>query len=218
MTSSNPFSPPPAPPHITLNSNSRGTPGGDGQRHLAPPSPGVYQQSVNSQEQLLPPRSLGRGDGSPARSPFDDGYTSSSRRSSWQSERTGNPFRDDDSSRPVSRDGSEDDLNTQTVSEKFNITPSAGLLLFPEDIEKDDDLHNPDPGGEPRDCDIFTRRGLVNVGGLALIVLGLLCLFIGYPVLYVYHLANSCAPLISSVRSFRVICPRPTLAPATASA
>lgn len=79
--------------------------------------------------------------------------------------------------------GSEEDLNTQTVSEKYNITPSAGLLLFPEDVEKDDYLHNPDPGGEPRDCDIFTRRGFVNVGGLAFIVLGLLCLFIGYPVL-----------------------------------
>lgn len=178
MNSNNPFSPPAVPPH--------GSP-----THLAPPN--VYQNGSSSQENLIPPSGFGRGDGSPARSPFDDGYTTSSRRSSWQSERTGdsrafgNPFRDgdDDSSRPVSRDGSEDDLNTQTVSEKYNITPSAGLLLFPEDVEKDDYLHNPDPGGEPRDCNVFTRRGLVNVGGLGLITLGLLCLFIGYPVLYV---------------------------------
>lgn len=73
-------------------------------------------------------------------------------------------------------------MNTQTVSEKYNILPLAGngLLLYPEDIEKDDDLHNPD-GDESRDCDIFTKRGFANVGGLALITLGLLTLFIGYP-------------------------------------
>lgn len=75
-------------------------------------------------------------------------------------------------------------MNTQTVSEKYNILPSAGLLLFPEDIEKDDYLHNPDPNEkDQRECDVFTRRGIVNVGGLALITLGLLTLFIGYPVL-----------------------------------
>lgn len=89
-----------------------------------------------------------------------------------------------DDSRAPSRAGSEDDLNTQTVSEKFNILPSAGLLLFPEDVEKDDYLHNPDPNEkEKRDCDIFTRRGMVNVGGLALLTLGIVFLFIGYPVL-----------------------------------
>lgn len=82
-------------------------------------------------------------------------------------------------------------MNTQTVSEKYNILPSAGLLLFPEDVEKDDYLHNPDPNGEPRDCDIFTKRGLVNVGGLAFIVIGILVLFIGYPVLYVYVTSGS---------------------------
>jgi hypothetical protein len=30
------------------------------------------------------------------------------------------------------------DVNTQTVSGKFNIMPTDGLLLFPEDVEKDD--------------------------------------------------------------------------------
>jgi hypothetical protein len=72
------------------------------------------------------------------------------------------------------------------VSEKFNILPSAGLLLFPEDVEKDDYLHNPDPNEkDQRDCDIFTRRGIVNLGGLAILALGLIMLFIGYPILYV---------------------------------
>ena len=93
-----------------------------------------------------------------------------------------NPF--EDSSAP-SRAGSDDDnVNTQTVSEKYNILPSAGLLLFPEDIEKDDWLHNPDPNEKERDCDIWTKRGFVNVGGLALITVGILVLFIGYPILY----------------------------------
>jgi hypothetical protein len=56
--------------------------------------------------------------------------------------------------------------------------------LFPEDVEKDDYMHNPDPnekdGGE---CDVYSGRGIINVGGLALITLGVLILFIGYPVL-----------------------------------
>jgi hypothetical protein len=57
-------------------------------------------------------------------------------------------------------------------------------LLFPEDVEKDDWLHNPDPNDkESRECDVFTRRGMVNIGGLVLISIGLLTLFIGYPVM-----------------------------------
>lgn len=190
MNSNNPFSSPTAPrppPHLIVNSTGRSLPANDSSRSLAPPSPNPYNPN-GSQEHLLLPGGR-RQDASPGRSPFDDGE-SSSRRSSWQSERTGhrNPFDDNDSSRPVSRDGSEEDLNTQTVSEKYNITPSAGLLLFPEDVEKDDYLHNPDPGGEPRDCNMFSSRGIVNVGGLTFIVLGLLCLFIGYPILYVWPL------------------------------
>jgi hypothetical protein len=97
-----------------------------------------------------------------------------------------------DDSRAPSRAGSDEELNTQTVSEKYNILPSAGLLLFPEDVEKDDWLHNPDPNEkEKRDCDIFTRRGLVNVGGLALISIGVLLLFIGYPILTFVHKMSS---------------------------
>ena len=136
---------------------------------------------------LLPPpkmRTRSYRDESPMQSP--SGY--SSRRTSWSSDMTGGPFASPfDDSRAPSRAGSEEDLNTQTVSEKFNIHPSAGLLLFPEDVEKDDYLHNPDPNEkDKRDCDIFTRRGIVNLGGLAILALGLLMLFIGYPILYVF--------------------------------
>lgn len=93
-----------------------------------------------------------------------------------------NPF--GDSRAPSSRSESDDhDVNTQTVSEKFNIMPTDGLLLFPEDVEKDDYLHNPDPADRDRECDIWNRRGVLNVGGLAVLTLGLLVLFIGYPVM-----------------------------------
>ncbi|KAF1808542.1 beta-glucan synthesis-associated protein SKN1 [Eremomyces bilateralis CBS 781.70] len=114
---------------------------------------------------------------------------SASRRSSWSSEASSdsrmNPFASpyDDSRAPSRADSEDEGLNTQTVSEKFNIQPSAGLLLYPEDVEKDDYLHNPGPEDENRECNIFTRRGFVNIGGLALITLGILFLFIGYPIL-----------------------------------
>lgn len=105
--------------------------------------------------------------------------------------RFGEPFVSPfDDSRTPSRGGSEDDgVNTQTASEKYNILPSAGLLLFPEDIEKDDYLHNPDPNDRDRMLwrEFLSKRGLVNVGGLILITLGILVLFIGYPILWVPH-------------------------------
>ena len=198
-------SPPRVPPHIRLNSGqsdllAKETSGQT--RSLIPQNSNnpyrrgplgqsqLYSSEPNqeSSEHLLPPTRTRsnklREEESPGKSLI------SSRRSSWESDRSKdsrgyeNPFRDVSDSRPASRAGSdEENLNTQTVSEKYNILPSAGLLLFREDVEKDDYLHEPDPKGEPRECDIFTRRGLVNVGGLALITLGILVLFIGYPVL-----------------------------------
>ena len=85
----------------------------------------------------------------------------------------------------ASRAGSVEDVNTQTVSEKYTIMPSAGLLLFPEDVEKDDDMHAPDPSDRDKlTCsDLFSKRGCVNVSGLLFITVGVLLLFIGYPVL-----------------------------------
>lgn len=151
---------------------------------------------AESTELLLPPRKSKtrrfRDEDSPMRSPSASGFNS--RRTSWSSEsagsrdsRYGGPFVSPfDDSRAPSRAGSDDGVNTQTVSEKFNILPGAGLLLFPEDVEKDDYLHNPDPSdkdGRLVCADLFSKRGLVNVGGLALITIGILILFIGYPIL-----------------------------------
>ncbi len=97
----------------------------------------------------------------------------SSRRTSWSSEAGSrdsrgsfaNPFANPfDDSRAPSRAGSdEDNVNTQTVSEKYNIMPSAGLLLFPEDVEKDDYLHNPEPGDNDREkCDVHDRYNVTE--------------------------------------------------------
>ncbi len=168
-----------------------------------------YPQS-DSTEHLLPParprHRRFRDDDSPLPSPALSGP--SSRRTSWSEDSDhnrdsrhspfGSPF---DDSRAPSRAGSDDDnyLNTQTVSERYNILPSAGLLLFPEDVEKDDWLHNPDQNEkDARDCDVFTRRGLVNLGGLAFIVLGIFFLFIGLPILYGVPLSSFGIGLSSS--------------------
>ncbi|KAM0719932.1 hypothetical protein Q7P37_004067 [Cladosporium fusiforme] len=154
-------------------------------------APGMQE----SAEHLLPPsrtRTRRFRDEDSARSPSNSGLNS--RRTSWSSEsagsrssRYGGPFVSPfDDSRAPSIVGSEDEgVNTQTVSEKYNILPSAGLLLFPEDVEKDDYLHNPDPNDRDpmKFTDLFTKRGMANVGGLALITLGLLTLFIGYPII-----------------------------------
>lgn len=160
---------------------------------------GVYQSQTpaDSAELLLPPRKSKsnrrfRDEDSPLRSPASvSGFNS--RRTSWSSGSEGSrdsrygPFASPfDDSRAPSRAGSDDEgVNTQTVSEKYNILPSAGLLLFPEDVEKDDWLHTPDPNErEKMNCsDLFSKRGLVNVGGLAFITIGVLILFIGYPIL-----------------------------------
>ncbi|RMZ90701.1 hypothetical protein DV736_g2075, partial [Chaetothyriales sp. CBS 134916] len=213
MSSNNsaPHSPPRVPPHIRLNSGQEDLVTADinnVSRSFAPQSPGprpgtsspeqqnVYDQGrvLESSDQLLQPsRSRPYSSRSHSHSPIASSRRASphsSRRSSFDSDRShdsrafDNPFRDASMSRPGSRAGSDDnDVNTQTVSEKYNILPSAGLLLFPEDVEKDDYLHNPDPGGEPRDCDVFNRRGIVNLGGLGLLTIGILVLFVAYPVI-----------------------------------
>lgn len=78
-------------------------------------------------------------------------------------------------------------LHMQAITEKYNITPSAGLLLYPYDKEDDDKYHDPATEMEDDDhgCDVFTKRGLMNIGGLIFITVGILVLFIGYPVLSV---------------------------------
>ena len=190
-------------PHNTLSSDARARPTPSSLRSLVPPatagrpslsptSPLDPHASTGSQERLLSPNTARsqrlRENNFPIAPNFQSEY--SSRRTSYDSERSyglaNNPFSDSPPSlaRNSVVDSDDGNVTTQTVAEKYNISPSAGLLLFPEDVEKDDYLHNPDPNGkEDRDCDVFTRRGMVNVGGLIFITLGILLLFIGYPVL-----------------------------------
>lgn len=140
----------------------------------------------------------------------------SSRRGSFESQMSRSPFVSPfDDSRAPSRDGSDEELlNTQTVSEKYSILPTDDLLLNLSDIEADDYLHNPGPSDNDRDCNIFTKRGFMNLGGLAFFLGGLLILFIVYPaVSYIrrLHPAGSCnsdpmcisadLPLLQNIRS-----------------
>jgi len=145
---------------------------------------------IGSSEHLLPPKpatKIKKYRDAPSRSSSPGPSIASSTRSSFESNY--GPFADPlDSPVSSSRAGSidDDDLNTQTVAQKYNITPSEGLLLYPHDVEKDDWLHNPQPGEkETRDCEIFGRRSLVNMGGLAFLGIGLAILFVIWPVLYV---------------------------------
>lgn len=203
----------PQTPHIRLNSGS----GGDlltgsissssqdsaqqVSRSLTPAGrPGQYSQNSaeSAADLLLPPGAAPRrfrDVQSPTESARNGGDTLS-RRTSWSSGSAGSsdsragPFASpfDDSRSPSRADSDDDGLNTQTVSEKYNITPSSGLLLFPEDVEKDDWLHNPDPNdkSDKLTCsDLCSKRGAVNVGGLAFILVGIMMLFIGYPILFV---------------------------------
>lgn len=161
------------------------TPGGGLDTGLI--SPPLVSPTESSELLFPPPRKVRRSRGSPDRSKSPS--VISYRRTSWDShsdlsrDSRGYPFDPFTDSRAPSHASSDDDnVNTQTVSEKYNIMPTEGLLLFPEDVEKDDYLHNPDPADRERDCDICNTRGLVNVGGLALLVTGIVALFIIYPV------------------------------------
>ncbi|KAF9462094.1 glycoside hydrolase family 16 protein [Collybia nuda] len=70
---------------------------------------------------------------------------------------------------------------------QFSLSPDPaawGSNLSPSHRESDDELHNPDPRRD-RNSDfggsVFTIRGLANVGCIAILCVGLLALFAGYP-------------------------------------
>jgi beta-glucan synthesis-associated protein KRE6 len=170
-----------------------------------PTSPGFlssapYTDAPPSQEHLLPP----------SRDRFKKHYSPSvsSRRSSISSfdsngdirygPYAGNdPFSD---SRAPSRCGSPtnedkyedevEDLNSDTIAynKRFDVTPKDGILLYRDQPEPDDDMHDPhkDDGEKEGDCNIWTKRGVVNVGVLIVFMLALVGLLVGYPIMYVY--------------------------------
>ena len=105
-----------------------------------------------------------------------------------------NPFID--ASRPSSQDGSTFSgdgsgkfanlastglLSTQSVAGRYNVLPSDDLIQYPHEVEKDDWLHNFDPHEKERDYDFCTPRGAMNVGGLLAICLGVVGIFLVWP-------------------------------------
>ncbi|GBE78036.1 beta-glucan synthesis-associated [Sparassis latifolia] len=76
-----------------------------------------------------------------------------------------------------------------SISDKFSLAPdpsSWGADLSLDHPEIDDDLHNPDPRRDRKHDQgghIFTARGVVNLGCLAILLTGLVTLFAGYPLI-----------------------------------
>lgn len=76
-----------------------------------------------------------------------------------------------------------------SLSEKYSLGPSPatwGAPLLMSTPEPDDFLHNPDPRRDRKNDSlgtIFTMRGLANLGCLAILCLGILTLFAGYPLI-----------------------------------
>ncbi|KAJ7182666.1 glycoside hydrolase family 16 protein [Mycena crocata] len=76
------------------------------------------------------------------------------------------------------------------LTNKYSLSPDPALWgsnLSPDHPEPDDRLHNPEfEGGkivDHMDFSLLTSRGLANLGCLAVLCLGLLTLFVGYPVI-----------------------------------
>ncbi|CEH12770.1 hypothetical protein CBOM_00733 [Ceraceosorus bombacis] len=93
----------------------------------------------------------------------------------------------------VSSLGSNDsfDKRLSSASEKYSYAAPVAFTSLPDSwgrpgtIEDDDYLHDPKIGKSPNSRgSIFTLRGLVNIGTVALLAAGLLMLFGGYPLMY----------------------------------
>ncbi|KAI0321090.1 beta-glucan synthesis-associated [Amylostereum chailletii] len=77
-------------------------------------------------------------------------------------------------------------LRQSAISAKFSLPADPSAWSGPNVPEPDDALHNPDPRRDKRSDmqgNIFTMRGLANLGCLAFLVLGILTLFAGYPII-----------------------------------
>ncbi|OSX67481.1 glycoside hydrolase family 16 protein [Postia placenta MAD-698-R-SB12] len=76
-----------------------------------------------------------------------------------------------------------------SISDKFSLSPdpsSWGADLSPGHPEDDDFLHNPDPRRDRKNDkggNIFTYRGITNLGCLFILAVGIVTLFAGYPLI-----------------------------------
>ncbi|KZT06001.1 glycoside hydrolase family 16 protein [Laetiporus sulphureus 93-53] len=78
--------------------------------------------------------------------------------------------------------------DSASVTEQFTLypDPASWNTALTEDCPEDDDfLHNPDPGDRNGDSDrnVFTVRGLTNLGFISFLLLGIVALFGGYPII-----------------------------------
>jgi beta-glucan synthesis-associated protein KRE6 len=66
-------------------------------------------------------------------------------------------------------------------------TLTVPQYLWDKDPDLDDALHNPDirDRGDPS-FTVFSARGWANAGALVLLIVGIITLFVGYPVIYHY--------------------------------
>lgn len=80
-------------------------------------------------------------------------------------------------------------VSSKSISDKFSLSPdpsSWGADISPNHAEPDDYLHNPDPRRDrknDRGGNVFTYRGLTNLGCLLVLVAGIVTLFAGYPMI-----------------------------------
>ncbi|KAJ7693039.1 glycoside hydrolase family 16 protein [Mycena rosella] len=82
---------------------------------------------------------------------------------------------------PAVRGASRPSSLQPSISEKFHLAPDPAA--WGSDIshaEADDALH--DPGRDHNNNNIFTSRGFQNIGCIVVLALGLIALFLGYPV------------------------------------
>ncbi|PPQ86626.1 hypothetical protein CVT25_006810 [Psilocybe cyanescens] len=88
---------------------------------------------------------------------------------------------------PYDFDSSRSSSVVPSISDKYSLPPDPavwGTNISPDNAEDDDELHDPD---HKSSGNIFTCRGLTNLGCLILLCLGLLLLFVGYPLISYYE-------------------------------
>ncbi|QSL65604.1 hypothetical protein MERGE_002917 [Pneumocystis wakefieldiae] len=94
-------------------------------------------------------------------------------------------------------------LNTQTSAIKRDITNNLCILWDPNISEPDDYLHNPGIKDKKKDHFIFTKRGILNIGSLVILIFGIVSFFIGYPVLLyarkIYEEIHRCPDCIKTL-------------------
>ncbi|KAG4303980.1 hypothetical protein PORY_002633 [Pneumocystis oryctolagi] len=98
---------------------------------------------------------------------------------------------------------SKNSFNTYKNVEKHDSGNSLDALWNPGITEPDDYLHNPTSKDRKKDYYFFTKRGIFNIGSLIFLVLGIMFVFIGYPImLYIrkaYENSHSCPDCIRSL-------------------